>query len=104
MKGWQNIVAAGAALAWGTAVAVGAYAVVRGIQFFLYPDPNPATLVWSAHSGFFWRCWTAGYAGGLAAFVAFIVALRSPEGMVRSLTAGIVTSALLLVLQSTVFP
>ena len=31
---------------------------VRAIQYFVYPDPDPATLVWSAHAGFFWRCWT----------------------------------------------
>jgi hypothetical protein len=104
MNGSQNIVAAGAALAWGMAVTVGAYAIVRGIQFFLYPDPNPATLVWSAHSGFFWRCWTVGYAGGLASFVAFLAAQRSQEGVVRSLPFAIVTSALLLALQTAVFP
>ena len=103
MRG-EKSVTAGAALAWGMAVAVGAYAVVRAIQFFLYPDPNPATLVWSAHSGFFWRCWTVGYAGGLAAFVAFLAGRRSPQAMARTLAAAIVTSALLLALQTAVFP
>ncbi len=67
------------ALAWGACVSVAAYGIVRGIQFFLYPDPNPATLVWSAHAGFFWRCWTCGYAGALAAFIAFVVAPRGPS-------------------------
>jgi hypothetical protein len=97
-------VAAGVASVWGLVVAVGAYAIVRGIQFFLYPDPNPATLVWSAHAGFFWRAWTCAYAGGIAAFVAFLFARTRVEGAARALVPAIGLAAALLALQTAVFP
>jgi hypothetical protein len=92
------------ALAWGMSLAVAAYAVVRFIQFFLYPDPNPATLVWSAHAGFFWRCWTCVYAGGLAAFVAYVAARRNLPRTARSVGGAIAVAAVLLALQVAIFP
>ena len=94
----------GIALAWGACVSVAAYGVVRGVQFFLYPDPNPATLVWSAHAGFFWRCWTCAYAGGLAAFIAFVGARRNVERAARSLVAAVAVAWAILALQTAVFP
>ncbi len=89
---------------WGCIVAVGAYAVVRFIQFFVYPDPNPATLVWSAHAGFFWRCWTCAYAGGLAAFIAFLVTRPHIERSAAALGPAIAIVAALLALQVAFFP
>jgi hypothetical protein len=92
------------AAGWGAVVAVAAYAVVRGIQFFVYPDPNPATLVWSAHAGFFWRCWTCAYAGGFAAFVAYLVAHARPEAAARTLAPAIVVAGAMLVAQTAILP
>ena len=92
------------AFGWGCAVSVAAYAVVRAIQFFLYPDPNPATLVWSAHAGYFWRAWTVGYAGGIAAFVAFLIVRGRPEPAVRALGPAIAVATALLLLQVAFLP
>lgn len=100
----ESLVAAGIAACWGCVVAVGAYAIVRAIQFFLYPDPNPATLVWSAHAGFFWRCWTCVYAGGIASFIAYLVARGAAERAVRGLGPAIAVAALLLALQTAFLP
>ena len=100
----ESLLATTIAFAWGGCVAAIAYAVVRFIQFFLYPDPNPATLVWSAHAGFFWRCWTCGFAGALAAFIAFVGAQRGPERAARTLAGAIATAAVLLALQVAAFP
>jgi hypothetical protein len=97
-------VAVAASVAWGVVVAVSGYAVLRGIQFFVYPDPNPATLVWSAHSGFFWRCWTVGYAGCLASFIAFLALRNHPDRAARGLAPALAASAILLGLQSLVLP
>ena len=94
----------GIAAAWGACVAVAAYGIVRGIQFFLYPDPNPATLVWSAHAGFFWRCWTCAYAGCLAAFIAFVGARRSPARAAQSLVGTVAVAGAILALQTAMFP
>jgi signal transduction histidine kinase len=97
-------VAAGVSFGWGCVVAVAAYAVVRAIQFFVYPDPNPATLVWSAHAGFFWRCWTCAYAGGIASFVAFLAARGRTDRAVRGLAPAIAAAAVLLALQTLFLP
>jgi hypothetical protein len=100
----EGVIAAGVALAWGMAAAVGAYAFVRTVQFFVYPDPNPATLVWSAHAGFFWRCWTCAYAGAIAAFVAYVPTRRHLATSVRALGPAVVVAAVLIALQTAVFP
>jgi hypothetical protein len=97
-------VAAAVAAGWGAVVAVAAYAVVRGIQFFVYPDPNPATLVWSAHAGFFWRCWTCAYAGGFAAFIAYLMARARPEGAARTLAPAVAVAAAMLAAQTAILP
>jgi hypothetical protein len=97
-------VAAGVAACWGCLVAVGAYAVVRGVQFFVYPDPDPAMLVWSAHAGFFWRCWTCAYAGGIAAFVAYLGTRAWFDLSVRALRPAIAVVAILLAVQVTFLP
>lgn len=91
-------------LCWGLVVAAAAYAIVRAIQFFLYPDPNPATLVWSAHAGYFWRAWTVAYAGGIAAFVAFVVARNRIEAATAALVTAIGVAAALLALQTALMP
>jgi hypothetical protein len=98
------LVGASLSVAWGLVVAVAAYAIVRAVQFFLYPDPNPATLVWSAHAGFFWRAWTVSFAGGLAAFVASLLVRGRLAGAARALGPAIAASAALLALQSLLLP
>jgi hypothetical protein len=100
----QFPVAAAVSLAWGLLVAVGAYAVVRAIQFFVYPDPNPATLVWSAHAGYFWRAWTVGYAGGIATFIAFPIVRADLERAVRALVPAVGAATALLALQTVFLP
>jgi hypothetical protein len=104
LKHQPVVVTAGVAGCWGCVVAVGAYVVVRGIQFFVYPDPDPAMLVWSAHAGFFWRCWTCAYAGGIAAFVAYLGSRARFDLSVRALGPAIAVVALLLAAQVTFLP
>jgi hypothetical protein len=99
-----DVVAFALSLAWGMVVAVIAYAVVRSIQFAIYPDPNPAAVVWSAHSGYFWRLWTVGYAGGIAAFSALVIARRHVEVCARMLAPALAVAATLLSLQAVLFP
>ena len=91
-------------IAWGLAVAVGAYAVVRSLQFVLYAEPNPASVVWSAHAGYFWRVWTVCYAGGIAAFVALLVARQHVERCARALGPAVAVVAALLALQAALVP
>lgn len=100
----ETLVAVALSLAWGLVIAVGGYGVLRSIQFFLYPDPNPKTLVWSAHAGFFWRAWSCAYAGGIAAFLAYLFARRGAAAVARALVPATVVAAVVLALQVAVFP
>ena len=100
----ERAVAAAVALAWGMASSVAAYALVRTVQFFVYPDPNPTTLVWSAHAGFFWRSWTCAYAGSLAGFVAYVPTRRNLAASVRALGPAVAIAGALIALQTAVFP
>jgi signal transduction histidine kinase len=91
-------------IAWGIVVAVASYATVRTIAFFVYPDPNPAALVWSAHAGYFWRLWTVVYAGGIGSFVAYPLIRTRHAAAARALAPALVVAAALLVLQAALFP
>lgn len=95
---------AGASIAWGIVVAVAGYAVARAIQSIASPDPNPAAIVWSAHSGYLWRVSTVVYAGGMAAFLMFFVAGRRLDVASRGLVPAIAAAVLLLALQAAFLP
>jgi hypothetical protein len=100
----ESVATGAVAIAWGLVVAVGAYALVRAVQSFLWPDPNPAALVWNPRAGFFWRVWTVAYIGGFAAFVAFVVAQGRRSAAARALAPAIAIAAALLALQSLFLP
>jgi hypothetical protein len=76
---------------------VGLYGVLRIMQAHLFPEANPATVIWSAHAGYYWRCWTVAYAGGMVGFLAYGAAKRSPgrvaRGLVHALTVAVVIIA-----------
>jgi hypothetical protein len=103
VKKREALATAAVSIAWGLVVSVGGYAVVRAIQHFVFTEPNPATLVWSAHAGFFWRAWTVAYAGGMAAFVVLVTPQRS-RAAARALPRGIAIATGLLALQTVFFP
>lgn len=88
----------------GCTASVAIYAVIRVAQSLLAPDPDPALVLWSEHSGYFWRAWTAAYAGGTAAFVAYLAAGRDAERTARVLEASVVAAALLLAAQGLLIP
>jgi hypothetical protein len=100
----DSIVAGAVSLAWGLVVAAAGYAIVRALQFFSYPDPNPSAVVWSAHAGYFWRAWTVSYGGGIAAFVVLITARRSIEPSARALVPAVGIAAALVALQAAFLP
>ena len=103
MKSERRVHAA-LSLAWGLVVATGAYAVLRAAQALRGPGPDPALVLWSAHAGFFWRAWTAGYIGGMAAVMAAALARSRVEAMARGLAPATVAAAALLAATSVLFP
>jgi hypothetical protein len=71
------------ALAYGAAATMLAYALVRGVERAFFPEPNPATLIWSGRSPFVWRLLDALHAGGAAVFGGYALAAARPEAAAR---------------------
>ena len=75
----------GLAIVGGCAAAVVAYACIRAGQALFTNEPDPALVFYSEHAGYFWRALTAGYIGGSAAFVTWLLAGRDPERVAKAL-------------------
>jgi hypothetical protein len=83
---------------------VALYAVLRLVQALLYPEPNPATVIWSAHAGYLWRAWTVAYAGAMAGFATFAAAKKHEALVCRVLLGGLSVAAGLIVVQGLFVP
>ena len=92
------------AFAWGLVVMVGLYGAVRAIQYLLFPEPNPALIVWSAHAGYFWRIWIVAYAGGMAAFVAYVLGRGRERATARALVPALTIATAVVTLQGVLLP
>jgi hypothetical protein len=92
------------ALQGACVAAVGLYAVLRIVQALLYKEPNPATVIWSAHAGYFWRAWTVSYAGAMVGFATFAAAKRHEGAVCRALLWGLSVAAGLIVFQGLFVP
>ncbi len=88
----------------GCTAAVLLYAILRAGQAAFGHEPDPALVVWSEHSGFFWRAWTAAYAAVMAGFATWLATARSAARVGRLLVSGIVLAALLLGAQGLLVP
>jgi hypothetical protein len=92
-----------AALALATACTSAAllYSILRIIQALVLPEPDPATVMWTEHSGFFWRAWTCAYVAGA---VAIVVRRFATERLARVLARAHVPIALLVLVQAILVP
>lgn len=90
----------GIALAAGCTAAALLYSTLRVVQAMVLPEPDPVTVLWSEHSGFFWRAWTSAYAAGAVAFVAWLV----PDRALRLLARAVVPVAIAVALQAALVP
>jgi hypothetical protein len=91
-------------IAGGSVSAVALYGVLRIVQAHLFPEANPATIIWSAHAGYFWRAWTVAYAGAMGGFAAFAAARRSPVRAARALRGAVVVASLIILYQGLFVP
>ncbi len=94
----------GLAIAAGSVGAVALYAALRLIQAQLFPEADPATVIWSAHAGHFGRCWTAAYAGALVGFAAYAAGRRTPDRVARALLRALPVAMGLIVAQGVLVP
>jgi hypothetical protein len=83
------------ALVFGLTVMVFAYSTIRIADVFLFPEPNPAVVVWTDRSRFVWRILIAAYLGGASIFGGYSLANRTPNcGLVwleRSIFVAVVS-------------
>jgi hypothetical protein len=80
------------------------YAALRIAQKLLFPEPDPALVLWSAHAGYFWRGWIAAYAGGMVGFVAYVTSGRNAARTARFLATFLVAAAILGMAQGILVP
>jgi hypothetical protein len=62
---------------------VATYAILRAYSVFFTREPNPATIVWSAHIAMFWRLGVGVYVAGMVAVMALLLARRNLALAVR---------------------
>jgi hypothetical protein len=91
-------------IAVGAAGAVIAFAAVRVLERALFPEPNPAMLIWADRSPLVWRAAIALYLGGAAAFGGHALAVRSPRAAARGLLATLAVAVAAVIAQGAVWP
>jgi hypothetical protein len=92
------------AVVWAFVFAVALYAATRIAQVLFVYEPNPATILVSARSGYYARALLALFGGGLFGFSAYAYGRSDARRLVRPLRAGMLAAALLLALQSLFAP
>lgn len=89
------------AIAAGCTSAAFLYSVLRIVQAIVLPEPDPATVMWTEHSGFFWRAWTCAYAAGAVALGAHRFA---GERLARAVALAVLPVAAFVLLQAALVP
>ena len=80
------------------------YALLRVAQSLIFPEPDPALVIWSEHAGFFWRTWIVLYLGGMAAWLTWLASARHGERVASVLARALPASAALLAAQALLVP
>lgn len=75
----------GVAVIAAALAATALYGLMRVAQKLLFAEPDPATVIWSEHAGYFWRALTAGYVGVMVGVTAWVMAAREAGPTVRVL-------------------
>jgi hypothetical protein len=94
-------VKAALAIATGCTAAALLYSMLRIVQALVMPEPDPAAVMWSEHSGFFWRAWTCAYVAGA---VALVVRCFANERIANLLARAIIPVAALVAAQALFVP
>lgn len=89
------------AIATGCTAAAFVYSFLRIVQALVLPEPDPTTVMWAEHSGFFWRAWTCAYVGGAVALLAHRLA---GERTARFLARAIVPVTAFVAIQAVFVP
>jgi hypothetical protein len=81
------------------------YAILRTFDVaFLPPEPNPATIVWSAHTAMFWRLNISAFVAGMAAPLVYLAASANMNRTVRVLCSGVFAVTAMIAVQGLFIP
>jgi hypothetical protein len=81
------------------------YAALRTVDVLvLPPEPNPATIVWSAHIAMFWRLNIGAYVAGMATPLLYMAADWNLARTVRVLSASVFAVAAMIAIQGLLLP
>lgn len=80
------------------------YAAVRVVQALLFPEPNPALVMWSTRIAMFWRIGVVVYASLLLVPMALRWARRDLAAACRAAAWAVPAAAVALAVQAAVFP
>lgn len=80
------------------------YATLRAYDVLFRKEPNPATIVWSAHIAMFWRLGVGVYVAGMVAVLAYMAARANLARTVRVLGTTVVVVAAMIGLQGLLMP
>ena len=94
----------GLAVVAACTTAAALYALVRVAQALIFPEPDPALVIWSEHAGFFWRALTVGYVGGMAGFVTWLASAKHAARIAHVLGRAVPLAAALLTAQALLVP
>lgn len=92
------------AIAFGVVLAALAYAALRVLEVALFPEADPAIVIWSDRSRFVWRALIAVYLGGMGAFGGYALGGRSARVAASLLPSVVLVGAGLLALQGALRP
>lgn len=91
------------ACAFAFATAALAYAWVRVVETWIFPQANPRTIIAVTQSGYFVRCAAAVFTAGMGAFAGWSLG-RTPARAARALVLAVLLSAIALSLQAAFAP
>ncbi len=94
----------GVAVVAAALAATALYGLMRVGQKLIFDEPNPATVIWSEHAGYFWRSLTAGYVGVMFGVTAWVTSAREAGPTVRALQRLLPFVVALIVAQGLLVP
>ncbi len=80
------------------------YALARAIQHLMGNEPNPATVIWSLHAGFFWREVSALFVAGFIALATWLLSKDELPRLERALPKVLAAASFLMIAQAIFIP
>jgi|SRR5580658_5603288 hypothetical protein len=80
------------------------YGVLRVVQALFLDPPNPVVALPGAHAAYFWRLWTAEYAGAMLGFLVFAATKNHDTEVCRALVWALYVAGAVILTQGLLVP